>query len=381
MKRLAIAAMLFLLTLAPVMPQAGGFWTVMLDDQPVPAELPPVEAGKNLLLVSARSLCHRMNADYQYDTNTGQIIISNAGARVKMKEGSTQASVGDRGVTLAVAPRKENGAMLVPFPFVAEALGARVTFNDSARLAVITSSAASQTAAVPPAQAPPVSGAPSQAIGPQQASYEIQSHQQNPVLSTHGTSGGAMVIPGKSGLGQMGNMGAFSSPWMMPADYTLTRTDNRGSSAVNADKDPQSWMQVVHGGSMDELGASTGKVSGPDPALTGLLIERRFESLFSSYAIRYRVTNIGSTAVRRRMMVRLLVGGNGGGPGGMMIVGDHTLEALDPGQSMDYEWMGNSRSMPFLNGTTVRAEARIMLGDGEYDSTSSNNTRKASLSH
>lgn len=390
MKRI-LAALLLCVSLCAAASAQTGYWTLLLDDQPVPAELPPVQVAPEVLLVAGRSLAHRMSAEFAYDATQGTITISNKSTRVDMKEGDTGASVNGKRFVMPAAPRREAGTMLVPVPFVPQALGATVTWNHNARMAIIVSSGHHAPGTAPPVAAPSV---PTLATQPQEPAPAQTTTAPPP--------GGGTLVPAKSGIGQDGMPVGLAGPFSAPPVFA---TPPPGGGTQTAPSTTTPWgpspttpslpnvtgvdmgvRTVAVSGSMDSADSlkvtpttSTDDVTRPDPAITGILIERRFDSLFTTYSVRYRVTNLGAAALRRVALVRLLVGSDKFN--GMQIVQDIKLDSLEPGQSLDFEWTGDARSHPCLYGLTVKAEAQVLLSEGAADGSSSNNKRSTKISH
>ena len=89
---------------------------------------PPVERGGRVL-VPLRGVLERLGAFVRYDSLTKTVTALRGGVNITLPVGSRRALIGDRAVTLEVPATIVGGSVLVPLRFVAEALGARVTYD------------------------------------------------------------------------------------------------------------------------------------------------------------------------------------------------------------------------------------------------------------
>lgn len=142
----AMACLVLVLWATPVAAQSGlaspappagapattGGWTVTLDDQPLAAERPPIPASIDTLLVSARSVFQALGAQLQVDPS-GRIQVTRSGLTLVMHEGQTTAELNGNRTKVPVAPRREGGTLMVPLPFVAQALGYGARWDYQAR--------------------------------------------------------------------------------------------------------------------------------------------------------------------------------------------------------------------------------------------------------
>ncbi len=146
--RLALA----LLLVGIGMPAARAQVRVVVDQTPIVFEgQPPLEQGGRVL-VPLRGVLERLGAFVRYDAQTKTVIAIRGATNITLPVGSRRALIGDRPVTLDTPAFIANGSVLVPLRFLAEALGARVTWNVAARTVAIDTTAGP----APQDPAPPV---------------------------------------------------------------------------------------------------------------------------------------------------------------------------------------------------------------------------------
>lgn len=412
--RKLLAALLVLLCALPV---AAGqdYWTVMLDNQPLAGELPPIPVDSHTLLVSARSLSQALKASYELDPASGQIRITRNGSVVEMSENQPQAKANGRWVTMPVAARRESGTMMIPVPFVAELLGYRAMLDAGAKTLSLTSdhstasaspplvdpAASSRSAAgsaplpsalpwlasgsLPPGTFPagqmPVTPVPQMPAG---QGMQLPAMTSQPIPQLPPGSGSQFPTIGPSGATGY-TLPASSGVQLPPGAY---QTDMRVAPGERQ-KAPATlespWMDnsVNSAGKMDILETDPiaepedPKETRPDPAITGLTLERRYDQFVNAYVVRYRVTNLGAQPIDKPMLVRLLVGGRGA----LQIMQDIRVDRLAPSQSLTFEWSGDARSHPALYDVVVRAQAKVVLDDQAADGAAGNNARTVRLSY
>lgn len=478
MKRLVV----LLVVLFGALPAFGAsYWTLDLDGQPVPAEMPPVPVGEGAFLVSARSLCQALKATYDYDGANGQIRISRSGTVVELAEGAPTARINGREVRMPVPARRESGIMTLPVPFISQVLGFRSQVNAQNMTVSLTSGATPSVPAQAASSAPPAQGAPSQTtaesitglVSPANATAAQKSMPSAlPWLATGSIPGGSpfpaqpamgsapvATVPTlpyttaaspytgattpaspytTAGAADAGNVqppspyATATSPYTAaaqpPSPYaTATSTTPYASATMPAIESGQrptagtsaGYVQlpsdayqtsyrvdpgtrarstgstfvpynisneVTTKGGMDFVPAETDVVAmaqnaddepKPDPAITGLTLERRYDQFVTSYTVRYRITNLGQLPTDRPLMLRLLVGGKGD----LQIMQDIKIDRLDSLQSLSFEWFGDARSYPALHDLAVRAQAKVMLDDTAIDRNTQNNARSIRLSY
>ncbi len=102
---------------------------VTVNETPIVFEgQPPVERGGRVL-VPLRGVLERLGAFVRYDSLTKTVTALRGGTNITLPVGSRRALIGDRAVTLEVPATIVGGSVLVPLRFVAESLGARVTYD------------------------------------------------------------------------------------------------------------------------------------------------------------------------------------------------------------------------------------------------------------
>lgn len=489
MKRFLVL-LVFLLGALPAL--GASYWTLNLDDQPVPAEMPPVPVGDGAFLVSARSLCQALKATYDYDGANGQIRISRSGTVVELTEGAPTARINGREVRMPVPARRESGIMTIPVPFIAQVLGFRSQVNAQTMTVSLTSGGTPSVSPPVASSAQPTQGATSQTtaesitglVSPANASAAQKSMPSALPWLASGGIPGAAPFPASVGLptaavpvlpstgATMTSPGAvptlpyttsaspYTSATTPPSPYTTAGAADAGavqppspyatatSPYTTAAQPPSPYatsatpyatanMPAVESGQRPSSGTTAGYVQlpsdayqtnyrvdpgtrarstgstfvpynmsnevttkggmdfvpaeadviamaqnaeqepRPDPAITGLTLERRYDQFVTSYTVRYRITNLGQLPTDRPLMLRLLVGGKGD----LQIMQDIKIDRLDSLQSLSFEWFGDARSFPALHDLAVRAQAKVMLDDQALDRNTQNNARSIRLSY
>lgn len=141
---MAMAAAVCLLLAATPAPAAADGITVKLDGKPLTFEVEP-QIVNGRTLVPLRAIFEALGAKLDWDPNTRTAKATKGLRRVVLPVDAPGARVGQRQVTLDVAPQIVNGRTLVPLRFVSEALGAKVAYDAATRTVDIT-------AAAPPVQ-------------------------------------------------------------------------------------------------------------------------------------------------------------------------------------------------------------------------------------
>lgn len=477
MKRLIV----LLVVLLGALPAFGAsYWTLDLDGQLVPAEMPPVPVGEGTFLVSARSLCQAMKATYDYNGANGQIRISRSGTVVELAEGAPTARINGREVRMPVPARRESGIVTIPVPFISQALGFRSQVNAQTMTVSLTGGTpsvpgqvasstppaqdvASQTTAeritglVSPANASAAQKAMPSALpwlaaggipgaspfpgpaGPQSlpaatvpalplttyaSPYAAATTPPSP-YSAAGAAGTSAMQPPSPYATAMSPYTSAAQPLSSYATNTLSmpyatppalavesaqrpaagastgfvqlpgdayQTNYRVDPGTRARSTGATFVpynvsaEVTTQGSMDFVPAETDVIAmaqnvdeepKPDPAITGLTIERRYDQFVTSYTVRYRVSNLGQLPTDRPLTLRLLVGGKGN----LQIMQDIKIDRLESLQSLSFDWFGDARSYPALHDLAVRAQAKVILDEQAIDRLPGNNARSVRMSY
>lgn len=133
---LGLAASL-LFGLATAAPAAAQHVTVQVNGQTMNFDQPPVMRN-NRVFVPMRAIFERLGSSVVY--SNGNINSQGNGHSVHLVIGSTQASVNGQSLTMDVAPFTVAGRTEVPLRFVAQALGANVSWNANTETVGITTS-------------------------------------------------------------------------------------------------------------------------------------------------------------------------------------------------------------------------------------------------
>ncbi|MEL7566429.1 MAG: substrate-binding domain-containing protein [Dehalobacterium sp.] len=97
---------------------------------------PVVSNGSTLVPISA--IAGDMGGDSVYNPTDKTIVITTADNKIELKVDSKNAKVNGAAKTLEVAAKVINGRTMIPLRFVGEALGAEVSYSDSAKTVTIT---------------------------------------------------------------------------------------------------------------------------------------------------------------------------------------------------------------------------------------------------
>lgn len=98
---------------------------------------PVIRNGRTML--PARFVAENLGAEVSWDARKpDEVVITRRGLRIVLTIGSSTAYVNDRGVTLDSAPYIEDGRTFCPVRFICETLGAHVSWNEGAQEVIIT---------------------------------------------------------------------------------------------------------------------------------------------------------------------------------------------------------------------------------------------------
>jgi len=111
--------------------------TVRIDGDKLDLAVPARLVGSRTV-AHVRALAEALGATVSWDGATQRVTIVKGGTTIVMTIGSTQASVNGSPRTLDVAPFLENGRTQAPIRFVAENLGAGVSWDGAARAVDVT---------------------------------------------------------------------------------------------------------------------------------------------------------------------------------------------------------------------------------------------------
>jgi antitoxin (DNA-binding transcriptional repressor) of toxin-antitoxin stability system len=132
---LALAAAISLPAAGPARAQTIA---VQLNGAPVAFnEASPLNANGSVL-VPMRGVFEAMQAQVRFIASTNTIIATRGAREIQLTLGSAQGYVNGAPVTLSQPARSIRGSTFVPLRFVADALGARVSWNDASQTVIIT---------------------------------------------------------------------------------------------------------------------------------------------------------------------------------------------------------------------------------------------------
>jgi len=110
---------------------------VVIDTQEVSYETPLlIEQGR--LLVPLRPFSETLSGAVTWDNTNNTVIVTRQGVEVKLTVGQTTVHVNNVPETLDVPAKIINGRIWVPLRFISERLKAKVTWDQAAQSAVIT---------------------------------------------------------------------------------------------------------------------------------------------------------------------------------------------------------------------------------------------------
>ncbi len=102
--------------------------TIVLDGQQLPIAVPAIdEYGRTM--VPVRAFFEEMGAVVSWDQGKRTVMISKADTEIRLTIGQNTAYVNGKAVNLDIPPLILDGRIVVPLRFVAEAIGAEVTWN------------------------------------------------------------------------------------------------------------------------------------------------------------------------------------------------------------------------------------------------------------
>lgn len=98
-------------------------------------QAPILEAGYTL--VPMRAIFEALGAEVQWNQDEKKVTGILDSAKVELTLGKNVATLNGKEIPLAVPAKVENGSTLVPVRFIAESLGAKVTWDNSSRTVII----------------------------------------------------------------------------------------------------------------------------------------------------------------------------------------------------------------------------------------------------
>jgi hypothetical protein len=102
--------------------------SIDVNRTPVRSDVPPLVVAGHVLL-PARAVFEALGAAIDYDARTRQIDVRRGKRFVRVTLDSRNARIGDKTVRLDVAPQIYRGRTMLPLRFVAESLGATVSYR------------------------------------------------------------------------------------------------------------------------------------------------------------------------------------------------------------------------------------------------------------
>jgi hypothetical protein len=132
-----LLSLVLLVTMAATGSAASGI-RVLFDEQEVQFDANPfIEAGRTL--VPVRALAERLGFTVGWDQPEQKITLTKGDSTILLWIGSSKVVVNGKEGTVDVAPKQVGNRTFVPVRFVAERLGAHVTWDQQQQAAVVTS--------------------------------------------------------------------------------------------------------------------------------------------------------------------------------------------------------------------------------------------------
>ncbi len=128
--------------------------TVTVDKNEVRTDVPPISV-QNQTLVPVRGIFNAFNADIQWYPSTRRVHVVGNNKDIWVGIGLPYADVNNTRVSLSVPPMIYRGRTMVPLRFIAETLGATVSWDPASQQITILTQRTAQSAPAPPQAAPP----------------------------------------------------------------------------------------------------------------------------------------------------------------------------------------------------------------------------------
>ncbi|MGQ9512967.1 stalk domain-containing protein [Thermodesulfitimonas sp.] len=136
---LVLGAITIFFALATATPALAVPTALVVNGRPLQPDVPPVcENGR--LLVPLRTAAEALGATVTYDATARTVTVKKQGALITLGVGAAWARAGDQTLTLEVPAQVAGGRVLVPLRFLGEALGAYVSWNPVAQAVYLSDS-------------------------------------------------------------------------------------------------------------------------------------------------------------------------------------------------------------------------------------------------
>ncbi|MGP0586101.1 N-acetylmuramoyl-L-alanine amidase [Paenibacillus timonensis] len=145
MKKKGLAALMFAWMLLMVMAQTGqaapGSTSIYLDGKALALpENGQVQNVNGNVMIPIRVVAEELGFDVNYEKKTSTVTIKQSGTTLILNVNKTTASVNGSEVKLPIAPKLTEDTTLVPMRFVGEQMGLKVSWDNAAKSAYLTSS-------------------------------------------------------------------------------------------------------------------------------------------------------------------------------------------------------------------------------------------------
>lgn len=116
----------------------GNTLKLRVNGQILKTEMPPI-VFNDYTVVPARDVFERLGAKVEWIANTQHVIISSS-VKITLKINSQSAVVGNKTISMPIAPKIINGKTMIPTRFVGETLGHKVSFDSATDTVIIDQS-------------------------------------------------------------------------------------------------------------------------------------------------------------------------------------------------------------------------------------------------
>jgi hypothetical protein len=101
---------------------------VEVNEELAPTSVPPLEKGGRMF-VAVADVARALGATVDWDAPTRTVTVTKADRTIRLVLDSVRAHVNGQDITLDVAPFTHQGRTMMPLRFIAEQLGAQVTYD------------------------------------------------------------------------------------------------------------------------------------------------------------------------------------------------------------------------------------------------------------
>lgn len=100
-----------------------------VDGQPVVSDVPPVTSVNDGIFVPLRPVSDALGSETHYQRKTGEVVVTRGDQSLRLRIGSTHAVISGMPITLARAPFRVRGRIMLSLRTVEQAFGVRAKFD------------------------------------------------------------------------------------------------------------------------------------------------------------------------------------------------------------------------------------------------------------